>query len=260
MNKIFSKSLAVVALVATVAFVGAQGTPGQGGQGQGRGQGRGFGGQFGQRGGGQSELQVALRKDVQADLGVTADQKTKLDELQAKLRAARGQGAPGGQGGQGRGQGGGFGQMTEEQRAAMQKQMEEQRAQQHKELAAILNDGQLKRLGEIALQLQGNRALTQKSLQEKLGFTKEQQDKVQSLMDKSREASQALMEKMRSQELTREEAQATMQKNTQILNEELGRVLTEAQAAKYKEMQGKPFKADPNENQGRRGGGGGGGF
>ena len=74
------RGLFVAALLVCAALVSAQG--GGGGQGRGQGGGRGFGGGFGQFGrGGGSEMNLAMRKDVQADLGVTEDQKKKLEEL-----------------------------------------------------------------------------------------------------------------------------------------------------------------------------------
>src|SRR5688572_31660164 len=117
------KFVAVSALVVSTALVFAQGGGGAGG---GRGGGQGRGG-FGQRGGfGAGPLQLAMRPDVQRDLAVTDDQKTKIAALQTKqreemvaLRPAGGGGGGGGNGGGGGGRGG-F-QMTPEQREAMEK-------------------------------------------------------------------------------------------------------------------------------------------
>lgn len=251
------RGLFVAALLVCAALVSAQG--GGGGQGRGQGGGRGFGGGFGQFGrGGGSEMNLAMRKDVQADLGVTEDQKKKLEELQTKQREAmRGQGGGGrGQGGNGGGQGaGGF------DREAMMKRMEEMRAQQKKDLAAILSADQMKRLDEISIQLRGSSALTDAAVQKSLGLSTEQTTKIKTLQDQQQEANMALFEKVRNQEVTREEMQATMEKNTKKMDELLLGVLTEDQKTKFKALGGKPFKADPNENQrggGRRGGGGGG--
>jgi hypothetical protein len=52
---------------------------------------------------------------------------------------------------------------------------------------------------------------------------------------------QALMQKMRDQELSREEMQEKMKKNGDIMNTELGKVLTDNQRAKLTEMGGKKF-------------------
>jgi len=242
MNNV-KKIFVVVATVACVALAGAQGTGG--GQGQGRRGGGGFG-QRGQRGGQGSELQLAMRHDVQVDLAVTDDQKTKLQELSDKQRAARGNGGGGrrgGNGGGGNGGGAGTNGGTVD-REAMMKAMQEQREQTHKDLAAILNEGQMKRLGEIQVQLQGNRAILNADVQKQLGMTSDQIQKIKDLQTKQQEANQSLRQKMQSQEMTREEAQAAMQKNNTAMNDELGKILTADQTAKLKSIGGKEFKAD----------------
>lgn len=277
-NQMKTKMIFATAMLVCVALAGAQG--GQGG-GQGRGQGRGgfgMGQGRGMGGGMQSEMQLAFRKDVQTDLGVTAEQKTKLDELQAKQRQGRGgAGGAGGQGGGVRngggaggnggngggagaggnggggnrgGQGGGFGQMTEEQRAAMIKRQQEQREQSLKELGAILNEGQVKRLGEIRVQLAGTRAVMQPEMQKNLGLTTEQITKISDLQTKQREANMALFQ---NQDMSQEDRRAKMENNNKILDAEIVKVLTADQNSKLKAMGGKPFKADPP--QGGRGGG-----
>ncbi len=247
------RTILVAALTVSVAISMAQG----GGQGRGG---------FGQGRGGQGELQLAMRKDVQTDLAVTADQKTKLEELQAKQRQGRGQGGAGragGAGGAGAGGGGGVGAggggnrvggqaMTDEERAAMQKRMQEQRDQARKELGAILNEGQMKRLGEIQIQLQGNRAIVREETQKVLGLSTDQVAKIKDLQDKQQAANQALMEKVRNQELSREDVTKSRENNNKILDAELGKILTGDQASKLKDMGGKAFKADPPQAGGGR--------
>lgn len=244
MNKFVQRMLVVVAALSCVALVGAQG---QGG-GQGR-QGRGGGGGFqrGQRGGGASELNLVMRADVQKELAITDDQKKKLEEYRDKSRQ-NGGGFGGGNGG---GNNGGERPTMEE----MQKRMAEMRAQQHKDLASIINEGQMKRLGELVIQREGNNALAQPEVQKALGFTPEQATKVKDLQQKQRDAGQALREKMQNNEMTREEFMEANQKNQKTMGEELAKILTSDQAAKFKAMQGKEFKF---EETGRGGNGGGG--
>lgn len=240
MSNVTQKILISIAVAACVALAGAQG--GQGGQGgQGRGQRGGFGQRGMMRGGGESGL--VRRADVQKELGITDEQKTKLEEMATKEREARraafqnrsndNGGAATGGGQQGR-------RMFDP--AAMAKQREEQ----HKALAAILDAKQMKRLGELSLQQQGARALTQEETQKALGLSADQVAKIKDIQTKEGEAMQSLMEKMRNQELTREEMQASMEKNNKALTDELTKVLTTDQAAKFKEMQGAPFKFEDN--------------
>lgn len=285
-----SRLIAIGVLGGCVALASAQGGGGQGRRG-------GFGG----RGGNMfSELSLANRSDVQTDLGVTADQKTKLQELSTKMRGNRGQrgnrggqggaggngggaagaGGSGGAGGVGGGAGsgasggaggsagvggvgaggaggasgggrGGFGSGNFDPEQ-FRKQMEERRAQSHKDLAAILNETQMKRLGEISVQLRGNRAILDAEVQKSLGLTDDQKKQIESLNTKQQEANRSVMEKVRNQEVTREDAQASREKNDKAMAEELGKILTSDQSAKLKAMGGKPFKADPNI--GRQGG------
>ncbi len=177
-----------------------------------------------------------MRKDVQTDIVMTDDQKAKIQELSDKQRAARQAGG----GGRGNGGGGGAAGGTFDLKA-----QEEARAQTHKDLAAILNEGQMKRLGEILIQLQGNRAILNAEVQKSLGLSDDQIAKIKDLQSKQQEANRSLQEKVRSQEMTREEYQAAMQKNNTALNDELGKILTADQASKLKTMGGKEFKADP---------------
>jgi Spy/CpxP family protein refolding chaperone len=261
-----TRTIFAATLLVCAALVSAQG--GQGGQ-DGR-QGRRGAGMFGQAGRGFGEMQLVFRTDVQADLGLTAEQKTKLTELQNKQRQSRrGSGAVGtggsgtsgagtaGGGGVGssgrRGNRGGAGQnMTDAEREAMRKRMEEQRAQTQKDLAAILTEAQVKRLGEIRFQLQGARAVLNPENQKTLALTTEQVTRISDLQQKQQQANQALTEKVRNQQITREELQKSRENNEKIFDAELLKILTPDQSAKLKEMGGKPFKADPTA---RRGGG-----
>jgi hypothetical protein len=280
MNKVVKQSFVAIALLACVAAATAQGA----GPGRNSGQGRGNR-QFGQMGrGGGGEVVLVRRKDVQTDLAVNDEQKKKIDELLGQIggrqrgnRNGAGNGGNTGTGGTGtgttgtsgtgtgttgaggngtgnrgnranRGNGGGV------DREAFMKQMQEQREKMHKDLAAILNEGQMKRLSEISIQLQGNRAVLDADVQKKLNVTDEQKKKMEDLSTKLQEANRNLNQKVRNNEMTREEMQAARDKNNATLGDELVKLLTAEQSAKLKELQGKPFKAEKNE--GRRGGGG----
>jgi hypothetical protein len=239
------KFVAVTVLVASTALVFAQG----GGGGQGRGGRGGFGGQ---RGGmfGTGPMQLAGRADVQRDIKATDDQKTKIAELQQKQREemmAMFQGGGGGGAGGGGGRGG-F-QLSPEQQAAIQKLNEKYKG----ELGKVLDAGQMKRLDEIQVQLAGGRAIFLPAVQKALGLSEDTVKKANDLQQKQQEANRSIMEKVMNQEISREEAQAAREKNNAALDAELAKLLTSEQAAKLKEMQGAPFKADPP--QGRGGGG-----
>jgi len=203
-----------IAVLAAVSFA-------QGGGGGGRGQGR-FGG-FG--GGDTSGVFLLQRADVSDELKITEDQKGKLasvregmrDKFQEAMQSA--------------------GQDREARTAAMTKVFEGVR----KDTLAILTDDQKKRLHELAIQQLGNGAAVAPDVQKDLGITDDQKAKIKELQDKQNEANQAIGEKMRNQEISREDATAARKKNSDTLNAEIGKVLTDAQKAKLKDMGGKPF-------------------
>jgi len=233
------KALVVSAVLAIGAVAFAQGQGGGGGGGRGGG---GFG-MRGMQGRGSTPLSLVNREDVQKDINLSADQKTKLtslrDKQQEEMRAAM-ENMRGGGG----------------DREEMMKQMRAFQEKNDKAIAAILTEEQNKRIREIWIQLNGNRAITDEKVQTELGFSAEQKTKVKDLQTKQQEAMQGLMERMRNQEIDRDQMREIQTKNSETMNAELGKVLTADQAAKLKTMGGKPFKATEQP----RGGGGGGGI
>lgn len=207
-------------------------------QGGGRG---GRGGQFGMRGGG-GLTGLTRRADVLKEIGATDEQKSKLEamrekqqeEMRARFEAMRDQ--AGGNGGP-------------PDREAMQKEMREREAKSNQELAAILDAGQIKRLKELNIQRAGNRAITRPDVQTELGITEAQKAKMQELMNKQMEAGRALFEKAQNGEMDREQMREISQKNEKIMSDELGKILTDAQRAKLKEMGGKPFTFEADEDR-----------
>jgi hypothetical protein len=218
---------AVCAIVTSVALAAAQG----GGGGRGFGQRGGFGGGMDPTG-----LNLLRRADVQRDLALTDDQKTKIQALQESMR---------GQGFGGRGGGGGGGGGGNFDREAMRAEMEKRNAETKAKIAEILKPEQVTRLGEIRIQLAGNRAILDADVQKALGLSEEQKSKINDLNNKVQEAMRSLFQQMQDGSMTREQLQESMSKNNETLNTELGKVLTAEQAAKLKAMGGKEFKADP---------------
>jgi len=80
------------------------------------------------------------------------------------------------------------------------------------------------------------------AIQKDLGLSEDQITKLKDLQQKQQEANRAVMQKVRDGGMSREDVQATMQKNEEIMNTEIGKILTSSQAAKLKEMGGAPFK------------------
>lgn len=209
-----------------------------------------------------SKTSFLARSDVRKDLKTTADQNTKLDALQKEFREkqqAMFQGMGGGQRGQG-GQGGGGGErpdMTE-----IQKKMEEMNKSYEADVMKVLDERQAKRLGEIALQMRGNNALTDKTIQEELKFSVDQKRKVDDLRASMDAANQAIFQRMQNGEIDRTEIQPLMAENTKILEAELAKILTADQSKAFEAMKGEKFARDPKvdeEMRNQRGGRGGGG-
>jgi Spy/CpxP family protein refolding chaperone len=195
--------------------------------------GQGFRGGFGR--GPQTGAMLLRRDDVKNDLKLTDDQKTKLldlqDKMQSKMREIF-QGAGG-------------------DREKMQADMKSAMEEATKDVNAVLTPDQQTRLKQIGIQLAGNGAAALPEVQADLKLTDEQKSKVADLQKTSQEANQSVMEKVRSQEIDRDAAGAAFKKNTDALNEEIGKILTDAQKAKLKELGGPVFTPDPPSGGGR---------
>ncbi|MFZ4508332.1 MAG: hypothetical protein ACOYON_11625 [Fimbriimonas sp.] len=226
------RTILMVAATVFAASSMAQGFPGGGG-GFGGGQGRGMR-MMGGGGGLQPAAALLAREDVQEDLKITDDQKTKLTGIQEEMQQQMMQQFQGFQGG-----GGGD---REAMMAEMRKKMTTMMAEVTKKVNGVLDAGQQKRLKEISVQLAGNSAIRDKDIAKELAITPAQQTSIDALGKKSGEANQAVMAKARGGELEWAQVGEIMQKNTKALDAELGKLLTEVQKTKLKEMGGAPFK------------------
>lgn len=186
-------------------------------------------------GGGDNPAFLLMREDVQRDLALTDEQKGKLEALrteQMEAMRARMQEIMGGGG--------------QPDREVMRKEMEKFQEENTKRTNAILTEGQQKRLQEISIQLSGNRAVMRPEVAKQLGITEAQQRQINTLRERMQEANQSLMQRMRDGELDRDQLRGSMERNNTVMNDELGKVLTQAQKDKLKEMGGtKKFVADP---------------
>lgn len=192
---------------------------------------------------GNSMTGLLARADVQTELKLSDDQKTKLTELMPQ-RGQRNPGAGGG-GGNGGGQNGGGaggGQRGNIDPAQMRQQM----AEREKKILEILNAEQAKRLKELYVQRAGNNALTREDVQKELGLSSDQVAKIKSLQEAQQSAMQELRQKMQNQEIDRDQMREISQKNNETMSAELGKVLTSEQAAKFKAMRGAEFKFEEN--------------
>jgi len=150
-------SFAIVAAVLPATDAGAQGPGGRG---------RGMGGMM-------SHAALLRQEAVQTELGLSADQKTKL----AAELPERGPG----------GGGGNFRDMSDEER---QKWMAERRARQAEDdakIAATLDAGQLARLKQIRVQAIGAAALMDEAIAKDVGVSADQVRTLQEALQEMRE-------------------------------------------------------------------------
>lgn len=201
---------------------------------QAQGGGRGFG--MMQGGGAASAAMLLARDDVQAELALTDEQKDKIaaltdpQQMFPKMQKFMSD------------NGVSFDDFrTEEGRKKMPALMEKMQAEVKKEIDAVLTPAQSKRLGEIVIQESKFSAVFQKDVAKALVITEDQDTKLKALQKAQQDAQRGLGTQMRNQEITMEELQEKMKKNTEILNSEIGKILTDVQKAKLKEMGGKPF-------------------
>ena len=207
-----------------------------------RGGGRGFGrGGFGPI----SAVQlVADAEEVQTALNLTADQKTKVDEINDQLRDDRRELFQGGGGG-----GGDF--------RAMRDEMEKLNTEAATKLAEVLDAGQQKRLMGIQIQVNGAEMLLDAAVAKELNVTDDQKSKLEEARDENRQAMMDAREEM--QDLEREERRAKQQELRTEADKKLLAALTSEQQSQYEALKGEPVEVDRSQFGGFGGGRGGGG-
>ena len=172
------------------------------------------------------------REDVQAEIKLTDDQKGKIDAKRAsaqerirnffmQMRSS-----------------GGFNPQDSSTQTKMQALFEDM----SKEALSELTDAQKKRLNELAIQSRGAMAVTQTDVAKELGITAAQKAKIDDLQRLMSEANEGLFERVRNNEMEREELSATLEKNTKTMDSEIEKLLTPAQRSKLKALGGAPFE------------------
>lgn len=256
---------------------GGEGQPPQeGGRGDRQGRGGGRGG-FGMMGGGMMGGMMAPRIDratllsndkVRTELKIEEAQAATIDAALDAYREERNS-AP-------RPDRDAFQNMSEEERTKfftdMQKQREELSKKTDTVLNALLEEGQIKRLDQIAvqarLQMGALQALMADDMKTALTITEEQVGKLKEIETKAQEDIQKMMEEMRANfqpggggpggggfEGMREK----METGRKAVTDSAMAVLTDAQKSKLEEMKGAAFEMDARSLMGGRGGFGGGG-
>jgi hypothetical protein len=198
-----------------------------------------------------------LRVDaIQEAVKITDDQDLKLDEARDELNEAA-QAA--------RGQGGGFGNfqdLSDEERAQRIAEFQQRAAERAKaekaKVAEILDEAQMKRLGEIFIQVAGSDALSDADVAAALKVTDDQKEKIQAAQQEARTTRFQEL-----QDLEGEERTARSEELRQAADKTILALLTADQQKQFEGMKGEALElSDDDLRRARRGGfgrGGGGG-
>lgn len=219
----------VFAAAGLAVLVGSMANPVLAQQQRGRGGPGGFGG-GGMMGGGRqvSVFSLLRSEEVQKDIKITDDQKTKAMKLGEELAAAVREVQPEFNRDGSREE---YAKKMEEARPKMEKLMAEKKTA----LAAVLSADQMKRLDEIVLQVKGGDALNEAELQSKLMVTDEQKAKLANVTKESGEKMRSAFGGGGGGGFDREKMAAVQKERSDALVA----VLTPAQAEQYDMMKGK---------------------
>ena len=176
-------------------------------------------------------------EQVQKELELVDDQKAKIKEIGEKAMAKMREG---------------FGdpeamrKLSDEERKTrfteMRKKMLAQAEETKKEIEEVLLPYQIERLKQIALQVRGVAALEEKEVQEAIGVSSEQLDKMKSIREAAMEKGRSLMESLR--DATDQERRAKFQEFGKRIQEEVMGVLTSEQKEKFEKKKGPKFELD----------------
>jgi hypothetical protein len=209
---------------------------GEGGRRGGRGF-RGRGGFFGQM----NTVRLASAEDVQDILGLSGEQKDKVEQINDELRQARREL---------------FGQGLDfpEMRAEMQKLNDEAAA----DLSKALDDAQNKRLLGILAQVNVDAALSNPAIAKELNITDKQEEEIVEVRRENRRTRDDAMQELRGQDLSREEIMAKIDDLRSEASKNLLGTLTKEQQSEFEALKGEPVKIDMAQFRfgGRRGRGG----
>ncbi len=214
---VFVSAFAAVLMMSMVAYGQRPGGRGPGGRGM-------------------ASAMLLRQEAVQKEIGISAEQLTKLKDV---LEAGPGPG----------GGGRNFQDMTDEERQKLRDEMVKRTAEQDKMIAEVLDAKQAARLKQIRLQVSGAMAFMNEDVVKELKITEEQTGKMRDAMQALRDAGQGgggggpggfaeMREKM---------------------NAKMMEILTDEQKTQYKAMLGEPFDMSQlrmgGPGGGRRGGG-----
>lgn len=170
---------------------------------------------------------LLARDDVQRDLQLSSDQRSRLDAFREESMQKMRETMMNNQGGD---------------REAMRGIFQKMQTEADQRVKEILTADQMKRLGEIRIQMAGSRAAMDPEVQKQLGITAAQRTRLTTLQRGHGDAQRSVMERARGGEIEWSQVREISQRNDKALETEIDKVLSQAQKAKLKEMGGKPFE------------------
>jgi Spy/CpxP family protein refolding chaperone len=176
-----------------------------------------FGGGFGRGGSGMLLSQESVRKELKVD----EEQIKKLDDLSAKMRES-------------------FQEAFGLEEEARNKKIQELMQENEKAIAGILKPDQAKRLKQISYQQRGTSAFLDPEVAKALSFSDEQKESIQ----KINEDTFAEMRELFAGGAPDEEGRKKIQALRTAASEKSLKLLSDEQKAKWKELQGEPFKGE----------------
>ena len=174
---------------------------------------------------------VGTSEDLQKELKISDEQKTKLKEAMEPINKKRMELVPRGQGGQ---------QQTDEQRKERTEKMAKLTDETKAAVGTVLNAEQAKRLGQIDYQMMGMAAYSNAEVQKKMSFTDAQKETVKATVEAYRKDREELNKDMprRSQQPSDEDLKklADLRKKGVALSKEAEEKIVEVLTAEQKKI------------------------
>ena len=174
---------------------------------------------------------VGTSEDLQKELKISDEQKTKLKEAMEPINKKRLKLVPRGQGGQ---------QQTDEQRKERTEKMAKLTDETKAAVGTVLNAEQAKRLGQIDYQMMGMAAYSNAEVQKKMSFTDAQKETVKATVEAYRKDREELNKDMprRSQQPSDEDLKklADLRKKGVALSKEAEEKIVEVLTAEQKKI------------------------
>jgi Spy/CpxP family protein refolding chaperone len=171
---------------------------------------------------------LLTQESVQSELKLSPDQVNEVTQLNEKRRES-------------------FRGMRDLSRDERRKKMEEMSHSDQAAIAKILNPEQLTRLKQISLQQRGGWALADPEVAATLALTDDQKERIRAIEIQAHDELRGA-----GRDGDRAAARQKFESVRSSINQQMEAVLTPQQQAKWKEMQGEPFKGELQRGEFRR--------